>query len=148
MPMFPDYDGGVTYSFGLTVDGVTTKSIQEVDGLKLEADEIEMKEQTPQGKYVIRKVPGRKKAGELVFTRLYQQDQNWQQWIDKVFKGDIKGARKNGTVDLFNYQGVKVASFKFENGWPKSIEYTGLKAGDANPMTEKLTMTHEGLSPA
>lgn len=147
MTMFNDYDGAVVYSFGLTVDGVTTKSIQEVDGLNYEVDEIEMKEQTPDGKYIIRKVPGRKKSGELTFTRIYQQDDNWSKWIQQIFKGDVKGARKQGTVDIFDYQGKKVTSFKFENGWPKKVEYTGLKAGDANPITEKLTLTHEGLLP-
>ncbi len=145
MPSFSDYDSAVTYAFGLTIDGITTKSIMEVDGLVLEADAIEMRENTPDGKYVIRKVPGRKKAGELVFTRLFQQDDSWAKWIDKIFKGDVTSSRKNGTVDVYDYQGKKVASFKFLNGWPSRIEYTGLRAGDANPMTERMTITHEGL---
>lgn len=146
MSLFQNYDGAVTYSFGLTIDGITTKSIQEVDGLALEVDDIEVKEQTPDGKYIIRKLPGRKHAGELTFTRLYQQDDNWFNWIKQIFNGDISAARKQGTVDLYNYQGVKISSWAFSNGWPKKLEYTGLKAGDNNPLTEKLTLTHEGLS--
>lgn len=147
MPLFADFDGGVTYSFGLTVDGVTTKSIMEIDGLKFEVDAIELKENTPDGKYVVRKIPGRKAAGELTFTRVFHQDTSWTDWIKKIFKGDAKGGRKDGTVDLYDYAGVKVNSFKFTNGWPKSIEYSGLKAGAADPLTEKLTLTHEGLEP-
>lgn len=144
---FSDFDGGVSYAFGLTVDGVTTHSIMEVDGLSYEVDEIEVKEQTPDGKYVIRKIPGRQKSGELTFTRLFKQDDNWAQWIQKVFKGDVTGARKQGTVDIYDYTGAKSTSFKFSNGWPKKVEYSGLKAGGADPMTEKLTLTHEGLEP-
>ena len=145
MAGFADFDGAVAYSFGLTIDGITTKSIQEIDGLSMEVDEIEVHEQTPDGKYVIRKVPARKKAGELTLTRLYQQDDNWAKWIESIFKGDVKTARKQGTVDLYDYMGVKVSSWKFSNGWPKKLEYTGLKAGGTDPLTEKLTLTHEGL---
>jgi phage tail-like protein len=145
MPIFSEYDSGVGWSFGLEIDGIMIKDIQEIDGLKLEVDEIEMKAQTPDGKYVNKRLPGRKKSGELTFTRGITSDKTWANWIEKVFHGDMMSARKNGAVKVFNYQGEMAQEYKFTNGWPKSVEMSGLKAGDTSVMTEKLTMVHEGL---
>ena len=64
------YEGsGVGHSFGIEIDGVTIKSITEVSGLKMEQDVIEYKENGPDGKYNIKKLPGRWKAGEVTLTR-------------------------------------------------------------------------------
>ena len=42
----PDFDAGVGHSFGLEFDSVVIKQIQEVTGLKMEQDVIEMKANT------------------------------------------------------------------------------------------------------
>ena len=55
----PDFDSGVGHSFGLEFDSVVIKQIQEVSGLKKEQDVIEMKTNTSDGKYMIKKLPGR-----------------------------------------------------------------------------------------
>jgi phage tail-like protein len=145
MSIFAEYDTGVGWSFGLEIDGIEIKDIQEVDGLKLESDEIELKANTLDGKYVNKRLPGRKKAGELTFTRGITSDKTWFTWIDHVFKGDIMAARKHGVVKIYNYKGELAQEFKFINGWPKSVEVSTLKAGDTSVVTEKLTMVHEGL---
>ena len=64
----PDFDSGVGHSFGLEFDSVVIKQIQEVTGLKMEQDVIEMKSNTADGKYMIKKLPGRPKAGEVTLT--------------------------------------------------------------------------------
>ncbi|HZT67012.1 MAG TPA: phage tail protein [Acidimicrobiales bacterium] len=142
------YDTGVGWSFGLEIDGIEIKEIQEVDGLKLESDEIELKHNTPDGKYVNKRLPGRKKAGELTFTRGVTHDKGWETWIKHVFDGKMKDARKHGTIKIYNYENAVVREFVFHNGWPKSIEFSSLKAGDTSLLTEKLVMVHEGLEPA
>ena len=65
----PDLNGAVGHSFGLEIDGVVIKHIQEVSGLKMEQDTIEMKANSPDGKYINKKLPGRPKAGEVTLTR-------------------------------------------------------------------------------
>ena len=65
----PDLDTSVGHSFGLEVDGIVIKQITEVSGLKMEQDVIELKQNTADGKYVIKKLPGRPKAGEVTLTR-------------------------------------------------------------------------------
>ena len=64
-----DFDSSVGHSFGLEIDGIQIKSITEVSGLKMEQDVIELKENGVDGKYVIKKLPGRWKAGEVTLTR-------------------------------------------------------------------------------
>jgi len=68
MPL-PDLDTSVGHSFGLEMDGVMIKQISEVTGLKMEQDVIELKQNTADGKYMIKKLPGRPKAGEVTLTR-------------------------------------------------------------------------------
>ena len=144
----PDFDTGVGWSFGLDIDGIEIKEIQEIGGLKLEVDAIEMKHNTSDGKYINKKLPGRPKAGEITLTRGVTADLKWHDWIKLVMQGEMLPARKNGTINIYDYLGTPVQSFKFVNGWAKSIEYGTLKAGDTSVLTEKLTISHEGLSPA
>ena len=58
----PEGDSTVGHSFGLEFDGITIKAITEVAGLKMEQDVVEYKENGPDGKYQIRRLPGRPKA--------------------------------------------------------------------------------------
>jgi phage tail-like protein len=143
----PDFDTGVGWSFGLDIDGIEIKEIQEIDGLKLEVDAIELKHNTSDGKYVNKKLPGRPKAGEITLTRGVTHDTKWHDWIKLVYQGEMMPARKNGTINIYDYLGTPVQSFKFINGWAKSVEYGSLKAGDTSVLTEKLTISHEGLEP-
>lgn len=144
---FADFDSAVGYSFGLDVDGVTIKSITEVSGLKMEQDVIELKEQTPDGKYMIRKLPGRHKAGEVTLTRPLSADTNFEKWIKSSQLGKMTDARKNGFIIVMDYEGNPVKRYKFTNGWAKSLELGTLKAGATDVLTEKLTITHEGMEP-
>jgi phage tail-like protein len=144
----PDFDTGVGWSFGLEIDGIEIKEIQEVDGLKLEVDAIEMKHNTSDGKYINKKLPGRPKSGEITLTRGVTSDTGWHSWIKLVMEGNMPGARKGGQVNIYDYMGNAVQSFKFANGWAKSVEYGSMKAGDTSVLTEKLTIAHEGLEPA
>ncbi len=144
----PDFDTSVGWSFGFEFDGVTIKQIQELTGLKMENDVIELKHNTNDGKYVNKKLPGRPKAGEVTLTRGLTGDANFQDWIKKSLFGDMAGARKGGSVIVFDYQGAEIKRYKLKNCWPKSLEIGTLKAGDTSVLTEKLTITHEGCEPA
>src|SRR5919198_6071833 len=94
----PDFDSSVGHSFGLEFDGVVIKQISEISGLKFEQDVIELKQNTPDGKYVIKKLPGRPKAGEVTLTRGLTGDKSFQDWMKKSGFGDMAGARKGGPV--------------------------------------------------
>jgi hypothetical protein len=70
MAPLPDTDASVGHSFGLEFDGVLISMVLEVFGLTLQRDVVEMKETGPDGKYHVRRVPGRPSPTEVVIESL------------------------------------------------------------------------------
>lgn len=141
----PDLDTSVGHSFGIEIDGVVIKQIQEVSGLKMEQDVIELKQNTSDGKYMIKKLPGRFKAGEVTLTRGLTADQSFEKWIKDSRFGKMGDARKGGAVIVYDFEGSALKRYKLTNAWPKSLEITTLKAGDTSVLSEKLVVTYESL---
>ena len=141
----PELDTSVGHSFGLEVDGVQIRQINEVTGLKMEQDVIELKQNTPDGKYVIKKLPGRPKAGEVTLTRGLTADNSFEKWVKDSHFGKMADARKGGSIVVYDYEGVAIKRYKLTNAWPKSLEISSLKAGDTSVLTEKLVITYEQM---
>jgi phage tail-like protein len=140
----PDLDSSVGHSFGLEFDGVMIKQITEISGLKIEQDVVELKQNTNDGKYVVKKLPGRPKAGEVTLTRGLTGDNSFEKWVKDSQFGKMGSARKGGAIMVFDFEGAAIKRYKLANAWPKSLEIGSLKAGDTSVLTEKLTLTHEG----
>ena len=145
MPLPTKEDTSVGHSFGLEFDGVAITSITEVSGLKMEQDVIELKQNGPDGKYVIKKLPGRWKAGECTLTRGLTEDTSFEKWVKDSQFGKMGDVRKGGAIIVFDYEGNPIKRYKFTNAWPKSLEIGSLKAGDTSVLTEKLVLTYERL---
>jgi phage tail-like protein len=141
----PDLDTSVGHSFGLEIDGVVIKQISEVSGLKLEQDVIELKQNTADGKFVIKKLPGRYKAGEVTLVRGLTGDNSFEKWVKDSRFGKMSAARKGGAIIVYDYEGQAMKRYKMTNAWPKSLEIGSLKAGDTSVLTEKLVITYENL---
>jgi len=147
MPL-PENDSSVGHSFGLEFDGIQIKSITEVSGLKMEQDVIEYKSNTASdGKYVVKKLPGRWKAGECTLTRALTDDSGFDKWVKDSQLGKMDGARKGGAIVVYDFEGNAVKRYKITNAWPKSLEVTSLKAGDTSVLSEKLVLTYEKCEP-
>src|SRR4051794_11231178 len=143
----PDLDKAAGHSFGLEFGGVQIKHIQEVSGLKLEQDVIELKQNTPDGKHMVRKLPGRFKIGEMTLTRSLTKDDSFEKWIKGSGFGTTTAARKGGHVTVFDYEGTALKRYTLINAWPKSLEIGAMREGDTNVLTEKLVLTYESLQP-
>lgn len=141
------FDSTVGWSFGFEFDKTVIKQIEEVSGLKLETDAIELKHQTPDGKYVNTFLPGRPKAGEITMTRGLTDDGEFQKWVKDVRLGDMTSARRGGAIIVYDYQQNAIKRFKLTNCWPKSLEIGTMKAGDTSVLTEKLTITYDSCEP-
>ena len=139
----PDLDTSVGHSFGLEVDGIMIKQISEVSGLKMEQDVLELKQNTADGKYIIKKLPGRPKAGEVTLTRGLTGDTSFEKWVKDAHFGKMGDARKGGAIIVFDYEGMAIKRYKLTNAWPKSLEIGSLKAGDTSVLTEKIVITYE-----
>jgi phage tail-like protein len=141
----PDLDSSVGHSFGLEVDGVVIKQISEVSGLKMEQDVIELKQNTHDGIYINKKLPGRPKSGEITLTRGLTGDQSFEKWVRDAQFGKMSAVRKGGAVIVYDFEGKPLKRYNLKNAWPKSLEIGSLKAGDTSVLTEKLVVTHEGV---
>jgi phage tail-like protein len=144
MPLH-EAETSVGHSFGLEIDGVVIKQIEEVSDLKLEQDVIELKMNTADGKFVIKKLPGRFKAGEVTLTRGLTEDQSFEKWLETSRFGQMHGARKGGAIIVYDFEGTAIKRLKLEKASVKSLESLTLKAGDTSVLTEKLVLHFEGL---
>jgi phage tail-like protein len=143
MPL-PDLDSAVGASFGLEVDGIVIDRIDDVTGLTVEQDVIELKENTPDGKILIKRLPGRRKAGDVALTRALTDDQSFETWLRRSRFG-MDDARSAGAIIFYDAQGTAFKRVKLENAWPKSVEVRTLEAGGTSRVTETLVLHHEGL---
>src|SRR2546426_1295839 len=138
-------DSSVGHSFGMEFDGNIIKNIMQVDGVKAEQDVIEYKFNTTDGKFAIKKLPGRPKAGEVTLTRGLTADNSFEKWVKDAHFGKMTDARKGGAIIVYDYEGNALKRYKLTNAWPKSLEIGSLKAGDTSVLTEKLVITCEEL---
>src|SRR3954464_13986344 len=116
----PELDTSVGHSFAAEYDGVMIAAIQEVSGVKMEQDVIELKQNTPDGKFQIKKLPGRQKAGEITLTRGLTADNSFEKWVESSRFGKMGDARKGGAIIVFDYEGNAIKRYELENAWPKS----------------------------
>ncbi|GAA1284806.1 phage tail protein [Planotetraspora silvatica] len=144
----PEMDTSVGHSFGLEIDGIVIKQISEVSGLKMEQDVIDLPQNTADGKFMRKKLPGRPKPGEVTLSRGLTNDQSFEKWAKDAQFGKMKDARKGGAIIVYDFEGVAIKRYKLHNAWPKSLEIGTLKAGDATVLMEKLVIVHEGMEPA
>jgi phage tail-like protein len=141
----PDLDSSVGSTFGLEFDGLVIKQITEATGIKFEQDVVELKQNTNDGKYSIKKLPGRWKAGEVTLTRGLTGDNSFESWIHDSQLGKMGDVRKGGAIIVYDFEGNAIKRYKLTGAWPKSLEISSLKAGDTSVLTEKLVLTYERL---
>jgi phage tail-like protein len=142
----PDDDTAVGHSFGLEIDGVAIAGIREVSGLKIEQD-VAVKHVRGKGKASKKKLPGRRKAGEITLTRGLTADDSFEKWIKASRSSKASGARKGGAIIVFDYEGQPIRSYTLINMWPKAWEISASKSGDVSVITEKLVVTYESIEP-
>jgi phage tail-like protein len=133
-------DSSSANGFRVKVDGIEIPKVTEVSGLTTEVDKIELKQQTADGKYVVRQMIGRPKPGALVITRGLTDSKTVSDWLKTVMEGDVAGSRKTASVELLDYQGTTIKTYNFTNCWVQKVEVNALKAGAAEQATEKFTV--------
>ena len=139
-------DALTTHNFGLQIDGVMVETLQEVSSLSMEQDVIEFQQVSADGKPIIKKLPGVKKAGECTVTRGATQSAAFTEWISASIAGDMGSARKDASIIFMDYQLKEVKRYNLRNAWCTKVELSATKAGDASALTEQVTITFEELT--
>jgi phage tail-like protein len=140
-------DTFVTHRFQVELGKARVESVQEVNGLTVELDAIEVNQVTPTGEYIIRKIPGARKGGEVTIIRGLDKSSAFTDWIKDTFeKGAIGAARQNISVMIVDSENQSQRRFDLTNAWVSKWEGPSLKAGDASPATETVTIVFEDIT--
>ena len=118
---------------------------REIAGLESETEIVEHKSVDENGNPFVRKVPGQTKWANLTFKRGVDENLELWKWRDQVIKEGPDAARVDGTVELLDYKGSVISTYKFIQGWP--IKYSGgtFNATSNEIALEEIQICHEGL---
>ena len=106
-------------------------AIQEVSGLKMEQDVIELKQNTPDGKYMIKKLPG-PAEGRRGHADPRPDGRQQLREVGRARRSSGRWARpaRAGRSSSSTTRATRSSATSMTNGWPKSLEIGSLKAGD------------------
>jgi phage tail-like protein len=144
LPNLPS-DALASYTFAIEIDRTEIAQFSEVSGLASEVDVIELKENTIDGRLVIKKAPGAQKPATLTLKRAKNASQVLWQWHEAVMQGKLGDARRNGSVIMKGYDGSEVARYNFTNAWVSKISSGTLKAGANEVLMEEVSIVTESI---
>jgi phage tail-like protein len=145
MSDFSNYDSFGTFKFGLEIDGIMSKTIKSVDGLSLKLDKVETKSVGTLGKPIHKAWPGNKQyLGTLKATRVMTELDDWHLWY-KQASGDVKLARKHGSVIIYSQDGNIMRQYNFKHAWPIELTITQMNASNAAAVEETITFVYEEI---
>ncbi|OLF09772.1 phage tail protein [Actinophytocola xinjiangensis] len=139
-------DALATHVFGVQLGGFMVESLQEISGLTVEEDVVEVYQVSSTGKPMLRKQPGAQKGGEVTLTRGLDQSSEFTKWLTETLeKGAVASARQNITIEIKDTEGNSVRRMQLMNAWASKWEGPSLKAGESAAATEKVTLTFEEI---
>jgi phage tail-like protein len=133
----------VSFNFMLEIQGQVTGFFTEVGGLGSTTETTDHAVVTPTGQQVIKKVPGRLKWEDMTFKRGITTNMDIWEWRKMVEQGMVEGARRNGSVVMYNQAGEEVARWNFQRAWPASISGPAPKSDSNDIGVEELKVVHE-----
>jgi phage tail-like protein len=89
------------------------------------------------------KIPGRLKWENIVLKRGITSNMDVWDWRKMVEDGDVKSARKNGTITMYDQTLSPVAQWNFESAWPVKVTGPSVKSDSTELGVEELTLAHE-----
>ena len=134
----------VAFNFKVDIGGAVFGSFRECTGMGSETDLIETKE-SKDGKLIYMKIPGALKWENIVLKRGITDSMDIWNWRKEVEQGNVKDARRNGTVTMYDQNGDEVAIWNFENGWPRKVSGPTFNAQENAIGIEELEIVHEGI---
>ncbi|MCB9076734.1 MAG: phage tail protein [Anaerolineaceae bacterium] len=133
----------VGFHFGVDIQGKVTGYFTECSGLGSEHEKIEHKVVTEKGQEMVLIIPGRLKWNDLVLKRGITSSLDIWKWRKEVENGGVEGARKDGSIVMFNWEGKEVARWSFKRAWPLKVSGPSVKSDGNEIAIEELTIVYE-----
>ncbi|HSI05567.1 MAG: phage tail protein [Myxococcota bacterium] len=108
--------------FSITIDGYELAVVSSVSSLGSYSEVIESTSSGPGGVLVVRRVPGKTRARDVVLKRAFSPDTTLNAWREAVELGDLAAAIKSVTLTGYNTTGEPVVRYHLENAWPSTLE--------------------------
>ena len=131
------------FNFGIDVGGAVKGYFTEVGGLGSENEIVEQKVINEKGIEVVLKIPGRLKWGDVTLKRGITSNLDLWEWRKQVEEGKVAGARKNGSIIMYDRELKEAARWNFVNAWPSKLSGPTPKADSNEIGIEELTIVHE-----
>lgn len=130
--------------FSLEFQGQVGGAFRECTGLGSENEVVEEKSAGPDGKLILKKIPGRMKYNNITLKRGITSAMDMWKWRKLVEEGKISEARKNGSVVMYSSDGKPVARWDLVNAWPSKLTGPAANATNNEIGIEELEIVHEG----
>ncbi|MGW7578576.1 phage tail protein [Streptomyces sp. NPDC054765] len=141
---------GDTFSsstFAIELGKFQVETVQEVSGLTLEQDVVEVRQVSATGELIVRKQPGSRRTGEITITRGMDKSTAFTDWIKATLvNADLDSARQNITISLKDAQKQTVRRIHLTNAWASRWEGPQLGAANSAIATEQVTITYEDIT--
>lgn len=136
----------VGFHFAVDIQGVVTGYFTECSGLGSEHDVVEHKVVTETGQEVVLKLPGRLKWDNITLKRGITSNMDIWDWRKQVEDGGVAGARRDGSIVMYDQELNAVARWDFERAWPLKVSGPSPKADSNEIGIEELTIAHEYIT--
>jgi phage tail-like protein len=133
----------IGFHFGVDIQGVISGYFTECSGLGSENDVIEHNVTTDKGQEVVLKLPGRLKWSNITLKRGITSSMDVWNWRKQVEDGDVDGARRDGSIVMYDQHLKEVARWNFERAWPVKVSGPSPKSDSKEIAIEELTISHE-----
>lgn len=131
-----------SFSFNVEIGGMVSGSFRECSGLGSETELVEVKEAS-NGKLIYMKIPGALKWENISLKRGITNSMQIWNWRKQVERGDIQGARTNGSICMYDQTGMEIARWNFQAGWPRKVSGPTFNAQNNEIGIEELEIVHE-----
>ena len=119
-------------------------AFRECTGLGSENEVVTYQASSPEGQQVTKMIPGRLKWNSITLKRGITSEMDMWKWRKLVEDGQIKDARKNGSVTMYDHKMTPIAKWDFVNAWPSKLTGPSANANANEVGIEELVITHEG----
>jgi len=137
-------DGLISSFFSLEITGKMVGAFREVTNLGSENAVVEDKSRGPDGKYIIKKIPGTLKWNDITLKQGLTDNMDMWKWRKLVEEGKVDDARANGSIIMYDTAGKSIARWNLVNCWPSKLSGPAGKADGNEVAVQEMTLAHEG----
>jgi len=140
MPDRREFDHIASYNFRVEIEGITTASFLEVEGL----ESITGVMRTKNGDDLTRRnQPGQTTYANLILRRGFTDGADLLTWRSRVIAGDIQ--RKSGSIIILDEAGREIMRFNFFEAWPCRWKLGKLRTLTDSVLIEEVELVVEKI---